>query len=304
MKNKKIVSFPRMGKYTYFFKEFLEELGINVLLSPETSDQSIKFGCKHSSDMMCFPFKVNLGNFRDAIDQGANALVMWDSRGQCRLRHYYIIQEYILKNLDYKFEMYPLSISNFFSTLKKLNPSLTSFKIIKTLPKQYKKLKEIDKQEFKPGINIGIIGEIFTCLEPRINFDIEHKLSELGANSYNTVTVSDFLREALRLDYFSKIGYKKEAEQYLNGPLGGHGFENIYNLLWLKDKKIDGVIHLLPLSCMPETTVEPIINDICERNKVPLLRLTIDETNSKANVDTRVETFVELIKRKKCSNRI
>ena len=52
-------------------------------------------------------------------------------------------------------------------------------------------------------------------------------------------------------------------------------------------------------NCMPETTVESIIDNICQKNKIPLLRLPIDETNSEANVNTRLETFIELVKRRK-----
>jgi len=50
---------------------------------------------------------------------------------------------------------------------------------------------------------------------------------------------------------------------------------------------------------MPETTIEPILDKICVDYNVPLLRLMIDETNSEANFDTRIETFAEMIKRRK-----
>ena len=50
---------------------------------------------------------------------------------------------------------------------------------------------------------------------------------------------------------------------------------------------------------MPETLGEPIINKICSDNNIPLLRIPIDENNSEANLETRIETFCELIKWKK-----
>ncbi len=81
--------------------------------------------------------------------------------------------------------------------------------------------------------------------------------------------------------------------------MGGHGYENIYHLLELIEKRIDGILHLLPLTCMPETTVEPFINYICREQNIPLLRIPIDENNSEANLNTRLETFVDLIKMRK-----
>lgn len=302
---KRIVSFPRMGKeYTLFFKELMEELGLEVRLPPPNSEETIKFGVKNSSDMMCYPYKVTLGNFKEALDNGANTLLTWDSRGRCRFRHYWLLQKQVLESKGYKFEIFPMHL-NILSTFKKLNPSLSYYKIIKILWKFWKKLVIIDKEKrrlLKDKINIAIIGEIYTCLEESVNYDIIGKLNKLDANVYSTVTLSGFLRESmerlLKINIM-KRKWKRKARKYLNGPLGGHGFEGIYYSLWLREKKIDGIIHLLPLSCMPESTIEPAIDMICEEGSIPLLRLPIDETNSETNVDTRVEAFIELIKRRK-----
>lgn len=302
----RIVSLPWMGKeYTNQIKKTLESLDIKVLLPPIISNETIKKGVKYSADMMCFPFKVTLGNFIEALDQGANTLLMYDSCGQCRLRHYYKIHELTLRQLGYDFEIFPVNAKNILSVFKKLSgkSTIATFNAVKDL---IKKIYEIDKQRYvwsKEKLNIGIIGEIYTCCEEKVNYRIEDKLKKFGVNPFNTSNLSDFIKESLKEKFFcnfiGKRKYKKMAKEYLNGPLGGHGLENIYNLLWLKDKKVDGIIHLLPLSCMPEATIEPIINLICQENKIPFLRLPIDETNSEANVDTRVETFIELIKRKR-----
>ena len=83
---------------------------------------------------------------------------------------------------------------------------------------------------------------------------------------------------------------------HLNGSLGGHGRENISHLLELVDNHIGGVIHLLPMSCMPETSIEPFVTAICRQHNTPLLRIPIDENTAEANLDTRLETFIELIK--------
>ncbi len=304
----RVVTFPWMGqKYPMLLKESLESMGLNVQLPPKTTERTIKLGVKHSAEMFCFPYKVTLGNFIEALENGANTLFMYDNRGECRLRHYYKIHEFTLRNLGYEFEMYGVSFKNMIGILRKLTGK--SFLEIGTqFYKFSRKLKKIDEKKCiwsDEMPNIGIIGEIFSCCDERINYGIEDKIKILGANPFNTVTLSEFLREK-RMEgvkgYFFRDGkekYKKQARKYLNGPLGGHGFENIYHLLWLCDKGIDGVIHILPLSCMPESSVEVFIDKICQESKVPLLRIAIDENNSEANLDTRLETFVELIKMKK-----
>ncbi len=304
MKKERIISFPRVGKYTEVFKNFLESLGLYVLNPPPITERTIKLGVKNSPDMMCYPFKVVLGNFIEEVEKGANCLIMYDSMGKCRLRHYWILHRLILKNLGYDFEIFPLRLISLFKLIRQLNPQITYLEILRQLRKGWFKLKAIEEKHLVKGNNrlkIGIVGEIYTCLEPAINFNIDERLKGYGVQVYNTIKLSDFIKSSLRLDFLEKRAwrrFRKEASAYLNGPLGGHGFENIYNALYLCEKGIHGLIHLLPLSCMPETTIEPILNDICTRYNVPLLRLMIDETNSEVNFETRIETFVELIKRR------
>jgi len=298
----KIITFPWIGKeYSKRIKQSLESLGLEVQLPPKTSGETIKLGVKNSSDMMCFPYKVTLGNFIEAINEGAEVLLMYDSLGQCRLRHYNKIQEFTLKYLDHDFEMHGINRKNLIKTLKKLSNKST-VRILFELNNLLRNIRKYDKEktkwsEDKP--NIGIIGEIFCCCDETINYNIEDKIRSYGANPYNTVTLSSFVNQNLFAILKGKKYYKKEAKKYFNGSLGGHGIENIWHLLELVDKKTDGIIHLLPLSCMPETTVEPIINKICADSETPLLRIPIDENNSEANLETRLETFVELIKWKR-----
>jgi len=312
----------------------MESIGIKVALPPKVSERTIKLGVRHSSDMMCFPYKVTLGNFIEALEQGANVLLMWDNCGQCRQRHYWKIHEFTLRNLGYEFEIYPVSRATFVPLMKKLSGKGT-LKVIKTYKDLTKKIRDFDASRYQwsdTKINIGIIGEIYTCCEERINYDIDKKLKKLGVNPFNTATMSDFMETDAKISFLTMVKdflsifssdlkgtsdgifmgnenstfkkYKERAKEYLNGPVGGHGYENIYNLLWMIDNDVRGIIHLLPLSCMPETTVEPIINKLCQDAKIPLLRLIIDETNSDANIDTRVETFAELIKRKLARSRV
>lgn len=298
----RVFCFPRIGKYTQVFQNLIESFGLTVLPPPPISDRTIKLGVRHSADMMCYPFKVTLGNFIEAIERGANSLIMYDSRGQCRFRHYWILHDLILRKLGHKFRLYPLHLGNIFKLVKEFNPRLSYVTIYKRLRRGWQELKKVEEPSpciKKDGINIGILGEIYTCIEPAINLDVEKKLKKLGANVFNTIRLSDFIKASVRTDYAEKRIYKKRAKNYLNGPLGGHGFENLYNALYLGDRGIDGIIHLLPLSCMPETTIEPILDKICDDHNIPLLRLMIDETHSEVNFDTRIETFVELIRRRK-----
>ena len=296
------IAIPWMGReYTELLGDSLTNLGIRVQLPPRTTDKTIQIGVRNTAEMVCFPLKPTLGNFAEALENGANTLLMYDSRGRCRLRHYWKIQEFALRSMGYDFEMYNVNFGNILPVLKKLSGA-TYTRILKELFNFYSRIRVIDKgkerwSRRKP--NIGIIGEIFTCCDERINYGIESKISKLGAKPLNTVTLSAFVWDSLlkKMHLPSKRRcYDKQAATYLNGELGGHAKENISHLLELVDKNISGVIHLLPMSCMPETTVEPFVTAICREHNTPLLRIPIDENTAEANLETRLETFIELIK--------
>ncbi len=296
------VSIPWIGRhYTKLLGLSLSRLGLNVLLPPKTTDKTIQIGVRNTAEMICFPLKPTLGNFAEALDEGADTLLMYDSQGQCRLRHYWKIHEFTLRNMGYEFEMFHVNFKNVLPVLKKLSGASYT-RITKELFRFYRLVKKSDQAkeawaDDRP--NIGIIGEIFTCCDERINYGIENKIKALGGKPVNTVTLSSFIRGSFlrKLPWRSaKSTYDRQAAKYLNGDLGGHGKENISHLLKMVDQGIGGIIHLLPMSCMPETSIEPFVTSICREHDVPLLRIPIDENTAEANLDTRLETFVELIK--------
>lgn len=296
------VAIPWMGKaYTELLGESLKNIGVDVQLPPRTTERTIQLGVRNTAEMVCFPLKPTLGNFIEALDNGANTLLMFDSKGQCRLRHYWKIQEFTLRHLGYEFEMLNVNFRNILHIMKKLSGA-SYLKILKETLRFYGRVKEIDREKLRwadDRPNIGIIGEIFTCCDERINYDIEKKITKLGAKPVNTVTLSGFMKGDFLKKFHcpaKKRHFDQEAEKYFNGGLGGHGKENISSLLELVDKNVGGVIHLLPMSCMPETTIEPYVNAVCRDSNTPLLRIPIDENTAEANLETRLETFVELIK--------
>lgn len=296
------VTLPWMGTaYSQLLARALSNLGLNVRMPPKTTDKTIQLGVRHTAEMVCFPLKPTLGNFIEALDSGADTLLMYDSGGQCRLRHYAKIHEFTLRSLGYEFDMFNINFKNVLPTLKQLSGASYAA-IARQLLRFYRRAKHLDaaKTAFDPDRpNIGIIGEIFTCCDERINYGIERKIEKLGGKPVNTVTLSSFIRDSfVEKTHWPtrRRKYEKQAAQYLNGTLGGHGRENIAGLLELIDRGIGGVIHLLPMSCMPETSVEPFITAICREHNVPLLRIPIDENTAEANLMTRLETFIELIK--------
>ncbi len=299
-KNKKKVCFPYFGEYTFLIKEALERLGAEVVLPPKITDRTVKIGTKHSSEMMCFPYKVTLGNFIEAIekDPDIDYLVMYDSRGTCRFRHYHLLQKQTIENLGYDAQLIPLSFQKLFGFHKKVTPDAGKIRIIKEYLNLYRRTRKKDSgNEILSGRpNVVIVGEIYTCVESSVNFDIVNRLKDFNCNVIQTVDLNSFFTDSFKNICFRNIlrgKYYRKAMKHLNGPLGGHGAENIENILRYIDQGVEGILWLRPLSCMPESTVDMVVKKICQDNDVPILIFDIDESNFALNIETRLETFVE-----------
>ena len=197
-----LFTLPRMGFYTEIFRQLFEGLGCKVLLPPPITQKTIKLGVRNSPDMMCFPYKVTLGCFIEALENGADSLIMYEnSYGTCRYRHYHTIQKQTLEDMCYKFRMYPVTSMHPFRSIKSIAPQASYQKIIRTLISSYRKMKEMEKARFeyrkRNDISIGIIGEIYTMLEPAINYDIICKLRNMNVDVHLSVVLSDFIKMAL-----------------------------------------------------------------------------------------------------------
>jgi predicted nucleotide-binding protein (sugar kinase/HSP70/actin superfamily) len=71
-------------------------------------------------------------------------------------------------------------------------------------------------------------------------------------------------------------------------------------LYYLRDRSVDGIIHVTAFGCGPDAMTNKLIElEAKQGRQVPFMTVTIDEHTGEAGVDTRVEAFVDLIKRKK-----
>ncbi|MDO9580137.1 MAG: hypothetical protein Q7J06_06160 [Bacteroidales bacterium] len=289
---------PRLGIYSNVLRSFLEELGIEVIMPAKITRDMIKLGVANSADMVCYPFKTTLGQEIWALENGATDLLSFNSCGLCRLKHYHQIQEHILRNLGYQFTMNVITKHNFKKDIKRLL-NISFLEAHRLFKKVYPQLQELEEATYRflpeRDLKIGIVGEVYSCWERDTNFDIVRKLQRRGVNVNMSITVTDYLRQ----NTHRGKDEEKEARELLTQELGGHGFESICNTIYYGKNGFDGVIHLLPLSCMPESTVEPLVDFIAEKYRIPLYRFPLDEATFEVGFNTRLDTFISMLRRRK-----
>ena len=69
--------------------------------------------------------------------------------------------------------------------------------------------------------------------------------------------------------------------------------------MYASEKGTDGLIHVSPFTCMPEIMSQNIFPKMREDINLPILSLIMDEQTGRAGYITRLEAFVDLMRRKK-----
>ncbi len=103
-RRKKKVAFPMFGHYNIPIAYFVEHaLHADYVRQPPLTRRTMEIGAKYSPDMVCTPFKTVLGSSIEALEAGADTLIL--PMGLCRLGYYGELAEQILRDLGYHFEM-------------------------------------------------------------------------------------------------------------------------------------------------------------------------------------------------------
>lgn len=345
----KIISFPHIGNYHVPIEVLLKLIfkDHKVIPAPKITKRTLELGSKYSPDFVCVPFKYNLGNYIEALENGANVLIQ--ACGGCRYGYYAEVQEQILKDLGYQFDFLKITWGKFnpfalYKLSKKIGNSLSfhefiyyvlltfkmitildtfetyireniGFEIIKnsfetiheqllnelkhvnnfqSLNKIYKKYNQKFKniQINKPSdcLKIGLVGELFTLMEPFSNFFIEKELAKNKIQVSRYITVSFLLRKP-------KLEKKilKSAKKYLKYAIGADGTDSVEKSQLLAEKGYDGIIHIKPFGCIPEVNAMPMLQKISSDYKIPILYFSFDSQTSETGVKTRLEAFYDMI---------
>ncbi len=99
-----------MGTIYIVVASLIRSLGGEVIIPPQTSKKTLSIGTKYSPESICLPYKLLLGNYIEAIEHGAEAVIMISSPGICRLGEYSKTIRNALEDLDYKIKYIDLDL--------------------------------------------------------------------------------------------------------------------------------------------------------------------------------------------------
>lgn len=361
------VTFPHMGNAWIVIQTLFESLNVEVVVPPLNSKRTLQLGTRLSPESACLPMKLNLGNYIEAVNEGADTIVITGGIGPCRFGYYGEVERQILRDAGYAYDMVTLeppdgSLLGLAGRIRYLAGSKNSWaKILKTLrfaylksvaldrvedlihaarprlpdPRETEKLYEAAKvriaqtmteigvketvrwvqesirerqavlntcERVSNPLRIGIIGEIYTILDPYTSVGIEEELGRLGAEVDRSIYLSGWIGnhvfQGLAPGYRSIRSYPGYAKPYLPHFVGGHGQETVGAAVKFAQEGFNGIIQIFPLSCMPEIVAASVLPRVQEAYKVPIMTLIVDEHTGHAGIQTRLEAFVDLLERK------
>ncbi|MGN0302263.1 MAG: 2-hydroxyacyl-CoA dehydratase [Anaerotardibacter sp.] len=145
----------------------------------------------------------------------------------------------------------------------------------------------------KEPLRVGLVGEIFTAIDPPSNLNINKKLMNMRVELACDVTLTKrFLR-------YNEENLRATISDYARFDMGPTSTLTIASTKKFAESGFDGIIHLKSSGCTPEIDVIPTLQRINRETGVPILYLSYDSQTSDTGLDTRLEAFYDMIAMKK-----
>jgi predicted nucleotide-binding protein (sugar kinase/HSP70/actin superfamily) len=357
------ISFPHMGNLSIALASAIRVLGGELVVPSYNSRRTLSLGTANSPESVCLPYKLILGNYIEAAEAGAEAILMLDSPGICRLGQYSNSARTALRDMGYdiefiNFDLYKGKLREVYHGFKRATGNGNPVDLIRAINLALVKIDYLDQldhilayyraREIQPGsadikyrksvkaideamsikecksalrysrdllagtpidknkkiLHVDLTGEIFVVIDRFSNLEVEKELGRLGVHVHRKLNLSNWTNtflypSILKMEETHEEKAHRFAKEFLRRDIGGDAIESIGDTAIAGFSKSDGIIHLLPFTCMPEIIAQNILPNVRNEKDIPVLSLVLDEHQGKAGFITRLEAYVDLLKRRK-----
>ncbi|MBM7855466.1 putative nucleotide-binding protein (sugar kinase/HSP70/actin superfamily) [Desulfohalotomaculum tongense] len=162
-----------------------------------------------------------------------------------------------------------------------------------------KAFQDIPQDPNRSVLKVGLVGEIYVLLEPASNLEIEETLGHMGVEVERSMFLTGWTRDNLGKGTEELASAIEAAQPYLPELIGGHGRDTVGHTVLYSKRNFDGVIQIAPFTCIPEIVARTILTKVSKIHNIPVLTFFLDEQTGKAGMVTRLEAFVDLLRRRK-----
>ena len=180
-----------------------------------------------------------------------------------------------------------------------IDQAYTTEQIIEAEAAALEALRNVPQDNSREILKVGIVGEIYVLLEPASNLEMEETLGHLGVEVERSMFLTGWTRDNTWKETTEGLTVKEAAVPYLPELIGGHGRDSVGNTVLYAKRGFDGVIQIAPFTCIPEIVARTILTKVSADYNIPVLTFFLDEQTGKAGMTTRLEAFVDLMRRKR-----
>ncbi len=281
-------------EYGYLWKCYLEKLGLNVKESIPTNKEIIRLGNSYATSEMCFSLKITLGHIAYLQNQVDYILLP-------RIDNFGIDNQTCTNFLllyDLAKNIFSASFLSYnINELKKETEEKGFMKIGKQLGKKeeeckiaYQEAKEKEKERKRKKIKrnknllekekkkILLLSHPYNLYDPFLGEMVAKKVKKRGFS-------------VLYSDAFEEEEMLKQSQNLSKNLYWYESRKNMGALMFLKNK-IDGIIFLTTFPC----GLDSLVNELAMRKEsFPYLNLIMDDSDAFAGMDTRIESFLDIL---------
>jgi len=317
----------------------LEELGAEIIVSPKTNKKIVERGVELGFNELCLPIKIYYGHmdyllshYSDldyvfvpryiSLDPSGfycpkflslpdamrgNFDVLADPREKPNILEWEINAKKRLK-IDCALRAGLKLCSDPLKVMAAYENAVRYYKNYQEVLRQgvplHKALERVEKNQPLPDpkeikqrpVTIFILGHPYNVYESYTNMDMMKKLEKMGVNVLTIENLKPEVFKGKRVKVSGKFSnYWGNEQEILQTS------EYIFKHIGANDKNghVDGVIFLISFACGPDSLIAEIVMRDMKKKHIPYMDLIVDEHTGSAGMQTRIETFVDMIKRKK-----
>ena len=286
-------------RYAPLWKAFFQELGMETVASDPTDREILERGAALAIDEACLSLKIYLGHVAALVGKCDYILVPRVSnfgrhRSMCtRFEALPDLVRNVFRDTDQKFLSYNVDVllkkeeeNAFLEMGRQLGCSSRAAK------KAYKTAKKAELAHFRAGVQRQ--EELYKKDGMKILIAAHSYVME---DPYMGKTVTAYLRRSgvipLRADLTDRDAALKRSRE-LSPTCKWEINREILGGIALHREDADGIILLSAFPCGPDAMVNELISR--RVRDVPMLNLVLDSQSGTAGVETRLESFVDIIR--------
>lgn len=324
---------PRSLFYFYYYpgwQRYFSSLGIKTVLSPITNKKILDKGISLAADDLCLPFKAYFGHIDWLINYGVDKIIVprllsfgkkdkfcpkfmglpdmvvniftdklppiiepvFDSNSG--IFPFYRNAHRVGRRLGYNYikreAAYWKAFQIQFRYNKLIKEGLRPDQLLKYYKNGVFNLEENKVRSKEKNLKILLLGHTYILGDEYLNMGLVKILNTLG--------VKCIFPKMVKAKTFAKYNdfQQKPVFWYFNRQIMGAA----YYYLKKTNQEIDGMIQVTAFGCGPDSLIGEMINIMGNKNdKISILNLNLDELTGREGLITRIEAFIDLLKRRK-----